>query len=97
VSRLVSPILDVADPIEISYALEISSPGVNRPLVGLDDFVRFAGERVKITTHYLHQDRRRFKGELVGVEEDVVLVRIDGDTYRIPHADIKKAHLAPLL
>lgn len=97
VSRLVSPVLDVADPIEVSYALEVSSPGINRPLVGTEDFARFAGERVKITTHYPHQGRRRFKGELVGVEEDVVVVRVDGDTFRIPYTDIKKAHLAPLL
>jgi len=97
VSRLVSPILDVADPIEVSYVLEVSSPGINRPLVRMEDFERFAGERVRITTHYLHEGRRRFKGELVGVEKEEVVVRINGDTYRIPHADIKKAHLAPRL
>jgi len=97
VSKLVSPILDVADPIELRYVLEVSSPGVDRPLAKKEDFGRFAGERVKITTHYRHQGRRRFVGELVGIEADDVIVCVDGDTYRLPHVDIKKAHLAPLL
>jgi len=97
VSRLASPILDVSDPVEVSYTLEVSSPGINRRLVRMEDFEKFAGERVKITTHYLHEGRRRFKGELVGVEQKEVVVRVDQDTYYIPHADIKKAHLAPRL
>ncbi len=97
VSHLVSPILDVADPIEVSYVLEVSSPGVNRPLIKKEDFERFAGERVKITTHYAHQGRRRFKGELVGIDADDVVVRVDDTEYRIPRTDIDKSHLAPEL
>jgi len=95
VSKLVSPILDVADPIEPSYVLEVSSPGIDRPLVKDADFSRFAGERVKIRTQHVHQGRRRFAGELLGMETGQVVVRVGQETYRIPHVDIEKANLAP--
>jgi len=97
VSHLAGPILDVADPIGTAYVLEVSSPGVDRPLVKEKDFGRFAGQRVKITTHYPHQGRRRFVGELLGIQSGEVVVRVDTETYHIPYADIKKAHLAPRL
>lgn len=95
ISHLVSPVLDVADPIDSAYSLEVSSPGIERPLAAERDFERFAGERVKISTRNEHQGRRRFTGELAGVEDSDVVVVVDGQTYNIPYVDIEKANLAP--
>lgn len=95
ISYLVSPMLDVADPIESAYSLEVSSPGIERPLADEPDFERFAGERVKISTRNDHQGRRRFTGELAGVENGDVVVVVDGKTHKIPYGDIEKANLAP--
>src|SRR5271154_1253109 len=68
ISRALSPVLDVADPIERAYRLEISSPGIDRPLVRRSDFERFAGHLVKIEMAVAHQGRKRFRGTLAGVE-----------------------------
>jgi ribosome maturation factor RimP len=76
-SRALSPVLDAADPIDRAYRLEISSPGLDRPLVRRSDFERHAGELVKIELDAPHQGRRRFRGVLVGVEGAGARVRID--------------------
>jgi ribosome maturation factor RimP len=76
-SRALSPVLDAADPIDRAYRLEISSPGLDRPLVRRSDFERHAGELVKIELEAPHQGRRRFRGILVGVEGAGARVRID--------------------
>src|SRR5204862_1243310 len=68
VSRTLSPVLDVADPIERAYRLEVSSPGIDRPLVRRSDFERYAGHLVKIEMAVAHQGRKRFRGLLGGVE-----------------------------
>jgi ribosome maturation factor RimP len=75
VSRALSPVLDVADPIERAYRLEISSPGMDRPLVRRSDFERFAGHRVKVELAIAIAGRRRFRGVLVGVEGDTARIR----------------------
>ncbi len=78
ISRALSPVLDVADPIEKAYRLEISSPGIDRPLVRRSDFERYAGHLVKIEMAVAHQGRKRFRGILGGVEGDAVhLMRDD--------------------
>src|SRR4030081_824838 len=78
VSRALSPVLDVADPIDRAYRLEISSPGIDRPLVRRSDFLRYAGYLVKIEMAVAHQGRKRFRGILGGIEGDAVhLVRDD--------------------
>ncbi len=64
ISRALSPVLDVADPIERAYRLEISSPGIDRPLVRRSDFERYAGHLVKIEMAVAHQGRKRFRGLL---------------------------------
>jgi len=69
VSRRVSRILDDADPIESDYLLEVSSPGVDRPLVGREDFERFAGMEAKIEAANLIDGRRKFKGQLMGATD----------------------------
>jgi ribosome maturation factor RimP len=99
VSRLVSPILDVEDPIERAYRLEISSPGIDRPLVRRSDFVRWAGHRAKIELSLPLAGRKRFNGMLVGVEgEETRLRRLDaheGEEVEVllPLADIAEARL----
>jgi ribosome maturation factor RimP len=77
VSRALSPVMDVADPIERAYRLEISSPGIDRPLVRLSDFERHVGHVVKIEMAVSHEGRKRFRGALLGVEGDRAHIRRD--------------------
>jgi len=88
ISRALSPVLDVADPIERAYRLEISSPGIDRPLVRRSDFERFAGHLVKIEMAVAHQGRKRFRGLLGGVK---------GDTVRLHRDDIRAGEDADVL
>ena len=80
VSRTLSAILDVEDPIESEYTLEVSSPGIDRPLTRLTDFDRWEGYEAKLETTDLIEGRRRFKGILCGTEETEVLLEIDEGT-----------------
>jgi ribosome maturation factor RimP len=99
ISRALSPVLDIADPIDRAYRLEISSPGIDRPLVRRSDFERFGGHLVKIEMAVAHQNRKRFRGVLAGVEGDAV--RVTRDDVRedeeadvlLPMADIGEAKL----
>ena len=77
VSRALSPVLDVEDPIDRAYRLEISSPGIDRPLVRRSDFARYAGHVVKVEMAMPIAGRRRFRGVLLGVEGDAARVRRD--------------------
>jgi len=77
VSRALSPVLDVADPIERAYRLEISSPGIDRPLVRKSDFDRYAGHLVRIETSIPVGGRKRFRGELLGTEGEAARLRHD--------------------
>jgi ribosome maturation factor RimP len=77
VSRAVSAVLDVEDPIERQYTLEVSSPGIDRPLTRLKDFDRFEGWEAKLETSELIDGRKRFRGALAGVEDDEVLIEIE--------------------
>ena len=78
-SRALSPVLDVADPIETAYRLEISSPGIDRPLVRRSDFERYAGHVAHVEMQVPVDGRRRFRGELLGTDGDAVRLRF-GDT-----------------
>jgi ribosome maturation factor RimP len=80
VSRALSPVLDVADPIDRAYRLEISSPGLDRPLVRRSDFERHAGQVVKIELATAWAGRRRFRGVLAGIEGAAVRIRPDDTT-----------------
>jgi len=77
VSRALSPVLDVADPIERAYRLEISSPGIDRPLVRKSDFERYTGHLAKIETSMPIQGRKRFRGVLAGTEGETARIRRD--------------------
>lgn len=77
ISTAVSAVLDVEDPIEENYVLEVSSPGIDRPLTRLKDFETWAGWEARIETTELIEGQRRFKGELKGVEDGEILIEID--------------------
>ena len=77
ISTAVSAVMDVEDPIEENYVLEVSSPGIDRPLTRLKDFEAWAGWEARIETTELIEGQRRFKGELKGVEDGEVLIEID--------------------
>src|SRR5437762_9760718 len=77
ISKALSPVLDVADPIDRAYRLEISSPGIDRPLVRRSDFERYVGYLVKIEMAVAHEGRKRFRGTLGGVEGDAVRLHRD--------------------
>ena len=77
ISRALSPVLDIADPIQQAYRLEVSSPGIDRPLVRRSDFERFDGHLVKIEMAVAHQGRKRFRGLLAGVEGHAVRIHRD--------------------
>ena len=77
ISRALSPVLDIADPIDRAYRLEISSPGIDRPLVRRSDFERYAGHLAKIEMAVAHEGRKRFRGILAGVDGDRVRIRRD--------------------
>jgi ribosome maturation factor RimP len=95
VSRDLSAALDVADRIQHGYRLEVSSPGLERPLRREKDFLRFAGRKVKIRTGDIIGGRRNFSGTLLGAAGGVVEVQCDDRSYEVPIDDIARANLVP--
>lgn len=95
VSRQVSAVLDVEDPISSEYTLEVSSPGMDRPLFTLEQFARHAGEQVKIKLRSPFEGRRNFQGLLRGVEEQDVVVLVDDHEFLLPIDLIDKANIIP--
>ncbi len=94
VSRSISAVLDVEDPIVGAYTLEVSSPGIDRPLVRLADYDRFAGFEARVELDRLIDGRRRFQGRLRGTDGDQVRIAIEsGQEVRLPHPDIVRAKL----
>jgi len=94
-SRAISAVLDAADPISGEYHLEVSSPGIDRPLTRLEDFETFEGLEAKIELDRLAENRKRFKGVLAGVDGDNVCLDIEGEeeTLLLPFAWIAEAKL----
>jgi len=97
VSHQVSGVLDVEDPVRGGYTLEVSSPGVDRPLYTPEHFSRFAGERVRVRLDVPVQGRRNITGILKGFSDGKVIVLEDGEERRLPLEAIGKAKLAPEL
>lgn len=95
VSREVSAQLDVEDPISGNYTLEVSSPGIDRPLFGAAQFARFVGESAKVTLKLPQDGRRRLQGGILRVEGDTVVFALDGAEFAVPAANIDKARLVP--
>lgn len=95
VSRQLGAILDVEDVIPGAYRLEVSSPGLDRPLKTLTDFQRFSGRRVSLRLRLPVNGQRRYVGEIMGLEGERVLLKMDESVMQFPFADIEKARLVP--
>ncbi|MBX2858515.1 MAG: ribosome maturation factor RimP [Cellvibrionaceae bacterium] len=95
VSRQISSILDVEDPISGEYTLEVSSPGLDRPLYKLAHFAAYAGNQVELRLRVSFENRRNFKGLLKGIEQDEVILEVDGEEYLLPYELIEKAKVVP--
>jgi len=96
VSHQLSGVLDVEDPISGNYNLEISSPGMDRPLFKGSDYQRFAGNTVKIKLARAQDGRKNFKGVLQGIENDEVILNMDGEEIRLSLANIEQSRLVPI-
>lgn len=93
VSQQLGDVLDVEDPIDTPYILEVSSPGLTRPLKGTKDYQRYIGRLVKIKTYKEIYGKKVFIGELLGLKEGIVNIKIDKKVYEIPYGLIASAHL----
>ncbi|PWC31622.1 ribosome maturation factor RimP [Azospirillum sp. TSO22-1] len=93
ISRSVSALLDVEDPIAGAYTLEVSSPGLDRPLTRLKDFERFAGFTAKLETRLAIDGRKRFKGTLKGVEGEEIVLDAEGGLARVAFDNVLRAKL----
>jgi len=98
-SRQFSALLDVEDPISNQYTLEVSSPGLDRPLVTVDHFQKVVGQKVKIRTMTPINGRRRYKGVIESIDENegshMITINVDGEQFELDIADMEKARLVP--
>lgn len=95
VSRQVSALLDVEDPVPGHYVLEVSSPGLDRKLTKPAHYQRFVGEDVRVQMRFPVEGRRRFRGKLLSADEETIEVEVDGMTHSLPMATIDSARLVP--
>ena len=95
VSRAVSALLDVEEPLPGQYSLEVSSPGLDRKLTKVDHFQRFAGKTVKVQMRFPIEGRKRFRGTLVSSNNENIVVEVDGESHSLPMATIDTARLVP--
>jgi len=95
VSRQVSQVLDVEDPIRSEYTLEVSTPGMDRPLFKLEQFAKYQGEQISLRLRVPYKGQRNFKGLLCGVEGEEVVLRIDDTEILLPIESIEKANVVP--
>jgi ribosome maturation factor RimP len=94
VSRQVSAVLDVAEPITGEYTLEVSSPGLDRPFFTLEQMNRFVGKAIKIRLHIAQNGQKNFSGKLVAIEAENIILEIDNQRVVFPFAEVDKANLA---
>jgi len=92
-SRALSPVFDLEDPIQGEYDLEISSPGIDRPLMRIEDFERFQGHDAKLETAAMQNGQRRFKGKIERIEGDVIVIVTDQGEAKLPFASLSDARL----
>ena len=95
VSRQCSAVLDVEDPIASEYDLEVSSPGIDRPLFTEEQFGKYVGSVVAVKLRFPFEGRRKFTGRLNGVEDGDVIVQVDNHEYCLPVSSIDKANIEP--
>ena len=95
VSHQLSGVLDVEDPINMAYTLEVSSPGLDRPLFKAEHYQRFAGNKVQIKLKWPMEGRRKFSGDLQGLSDDQVMLKQDEAVHYLPQDAIDWARLVP--
>lgn len=95
VSRQVSELLDVEETINGEYTLEVSSPGLDRQLFHPEQYVRVLGETLDVRLNFPFDGRKKFVGQLVGVEDDEAVIQIDGEEFLLPIETIQKAQVVP--
>lgn len=95
VSREAAAMLDVEDPISGQYNLEISSPGLDRPLFTPDQYERYSGKEIKVTLFAPENGRRKFKGAIVRLDGEQLVMQVDGEEVQIRFENIAKARLVP--
>ncbi|MFN7402237.1 MAG: ribosome maturation factor RimP [Alphaproteobacteria bacterium] len=93
ISRQVSAVLDVEDIIPTAYRLEVGSPGIDRPLVSLQDYINYQGFTAKLETILPIQGRRRFTGEILAPEGETLRIKVDGEIYAIALRDVQQSKL----
>jgi ribosome maturation factor RimP len=94
ISRAIGALLDVEDPIPGSWTLEVSSPGIDRPLTRTKDWIRFAGHRARVEMLMPLDGRKRFAGTVLGADDETARLRLDdGSEVALPHGDIRRAQL----
>lgn len=93
ISRTVSALLDVEDPIPGQYNLEVMSPGIDRPLTRPEDYTRFRGLEAKLETMLPIDGRKRFKGVIEGIAGELIAIEVDGTHYQVPFGQVKAAKL----
>ncbi len=94
ITRMVSALLEVEDPITSAYDLEVCSPGIDRPLTKLVDFIRFSGHEAKVETMIPVEGRKRFRGTVQGTKGDVVTLKMpEGNDVSFPFTHVKTARL----
>ncbi len=96
VSRQVSSLLDVEEPLKGKYTLEVSSPGMDRRLFELDQFEQFKGSQVKLSLRQAFEGKRKYTGLLCGVEDGDVVIRLGEEEILFPFADIDRAQVVPV-
>jgi len=94
-SRQLSAVLDVEDPITGEYTLEVSSPGLDRPLYSLNQYRRYIGEMIDLKLRFPYEARRKYKGTLKAIEAGKVILAVDDHEYLFPFEGIEKARLVP--
>ncbi|MES2822157.1 MAG: ribosome maturation factor RimP [Pseudomonadota bacterium] len=95
VSRQISAVMDVEDPIQGEYTLEVSSPGMDRPLYTFAHYARYVGETINLRLRMARDGRRRFKGEILKAENNEVLIAVEGKEYLFAVDAIDKANIEP--
>jgi len=93
VSHQISGVLDVEDPISVAYTLEVSSPGVERPLMRLEHYQKYVGQDIKVRLSWAVNERKNFLGKLTRVGDDDITINVDGELFELPLNAVKRANL----
>ncbi len=95
VSQQLTGMLDVEDPIKGQYELEVSSPGLDRPIFTIEQFRKYIGETIKLRLYEKINERKRFTGVLISVENDMILINCENEDFEVPINMVDRARLVP--